>query len=78
MLIQILTNLEELSFLTVLAFPKASKKEIDAWLKLTENNFTQKNKANIIFEMYKSQKIQLVAMTYLSKISTETHLTKAC
>jgi hypothetical protein len=29
-LIQILTNLEELSFLTVLAFPKASKKETDA------------------------------------------------
>lgn len=36
MLIQILTNLEELSFLTVLAFPNASKKETDAWLKLTK------------------------------------------
>lgn len=36
MLTQILTNLEELSFLTVLAFPKASKEETDVWLKLTE------------------------------------------
>lgn len=78
MLIQILTNLEELSFLTVLAFPNASKKETDAWLKLTKkkNNFEQRDKANVISDIYKSQKIQVVAMTFLSKISTETYLTK--
>lgn len=33
-LIQILTNLEELSFLTVLAFPKAGEKETDASVNL--------------------------------------------
>lgn len=35
-LIQILTNLDELSFLTVLAFPKANERETDASLKLIE------------------------------------------
>lgn len=54
MVIQILTNLEELSFLTVLAFPKASKKETDAWVKLTKHNFKQQFKANGIFDSNKS------------------------
>lgn len=47
-LIQILTNLEELSFLTVLAFPKASrKKDINIVKADRTNNFKQKDKVTI-------------------------------
>lgn len=50
-LLQILTNRDELSFLTVLAFPKAGEKETDASGKLIEkNNSDQKYKAPVVLD----------------------------
>lgn len=61
--LQILTNLEELSFLTVLAFPKAREEGREARL------HGQKDTAAIILAIDKSRTYNL----QLSKISTEAH-----
>lgn len=65
MLIQILTNLEELSFLTVLAFPNAGRKETDVWS--SDRKIISSQKLKQIHDSYKFLEMLLAAMTFLSR-----------
>ena len=65
MLIQILTNLEELSFLTVLAFTNAGRKETDVWS--SDRKIISSQKLKQIHDIYKFLEMLLAAMTVLSR-----------